>query len=195
VERGEVSLRRGHSVDGASAVRGHAAQVLPISSPKEFGISWGESTTRVTAYWHALGVNDEEQLTALTRRVMQRVDALGTLSASADLATLAIEETRKLLDEWLSTVLSGASGVPAEELAMARAALLSGAVSGWTAALLRNDHYSLAVALRRVLPIAVPASAEFPMPIGEIKLFSLNYCWRALAARLVKLLRFFRRSQ
>jgi hypothetical protein len=128
----------------------------------------------VTAYWRALGVTDAEQLTALTRRVMQRVDALEAETAVIDLAIFSIEETLAMLDEWLASVLEFDHKPLAQELAMARVALLSGATPDWPAALLSVDQRALVAALPGALTPAVPAPAGLPMEPQRIDLFSLN---------------------
>jgi hypothetical protein len=148
--------------------------VASAGHQREPALSWGEVTNRVTAYWRALGVTDAEQLTALTRRVMQRVDALEAETAVIDLAIFSIEETLAMLDEWLASVLEFDHKPLAQELAMARVALLSGATPDWAAALLSVDQRALVAALPGALTPAVPAPAGLPMEPQRIDLFSLN---------------------
>jgi hypothetical protein len=142
-------------------------------------------------------VSDEDQLTALTRRVMQRVDALGPETAAADIAMLAVEETWQTIDEWLASLLDCEHAVSAQELAMARVALLSGTLPQWPAVLLNGDRREFISALRGVMAVPVPEPAELTMEIQQIRLFSSSLfslcqrCLRLLTAGLGKILKIF----
>jgi hypothetical protein len=128
---------------------------------------------------------------------MQRVDALGPETAAADLARLAVEETRQMVDEWLASLLDYEHPVSAQELAMARVALLNGTLPRWPTVLLDGDHGELRLALRGAVVVPVPEPAQLTMEIQQIQLFSSSLfslwqrCLRLLTAGLGKVMKIF----
>lgn len=85
---------------------------------------WQEAETKVNAYLGFLGVSNEEKLTWLRGRVIERVKTRLVAQPGGDIAALAIEESVALLDEWLAKCLNIPEPVKPQQLAITRAALL-----------------------------------------------------------------------
>lgn len=160
---------------------------ISIALRPETGISWGEIAARVMDYWQAVGVSNEDQLTALTRQIMQKLDVMAPAPTKADLTLLAIEEVRRMLDEWLAGLLGLDRQTQSQELAMARVALLSGTVSDWPAVLLGESNPGLIDELRKNMPPAAPETAELAMAAQQIELFTRR--WVSRGRRYLRLFR------
>lgn len=107
---------------------------LPVEEAGDPGTgsrgSLTEAETRVTEYLRALGVSGALELDLLRARVGSRVQARAAEAELEDPVEVAIEEAHALLLEWLGDEL-GIHG-DTNALLSARAAVLGGAVPGWT---------------------------------------------------------------
>jgi hypothetical protein len=138
----------------------------PPASSAEFAIA------RLGAYWRALGVHDPDQVAALSEQALRRATE-SPESPGLEPVARALVAAGELLDDWLARTLDLPR--PSQELAAARAALLSGAVPDWPAALFAPPGESGAVldALRAAIAEPTPSPRTSPMPAQRIELFSL----------------------
>ena len=121
---------------------------------------------RLQAYWAALGVSDPNLALALSEQTLRRLPDVPEEGESAARAIIAAGE---LLDDWLAAALDLPRPSPA--LTAARAALLSGAVPDWPAALFAPPG-AAGIALDRLrAAIAEPTPAPSPgaMPAQRIE--------------------------
>jgi len=127
---------------------------------------------RLGAYWQALGVTDPAQVTALSEQALRRASELPEMPGLDPLAR-ALVAAGELLDDWLARMLE----LPRQsrELAAARAALLSGAVPDWPAALFAPPGEADIVldALRAAIAEPTPPPTPGAMPAQRIDLFGL----------------------
>jgi hypothetical protein len=128
---------------------------------------FGESLLdRLQTYWAALGVRDPNLALALSEQTLRRLPDFPEEGESAARAIIAAGE---LLDDWLAAALNLPRPSPA--LIAARAALLSGAVPDWPAALFAPPG-TAGIALDRLrTAIAEPTPAPSPglMPVQRIE--------------------------
>ncbi len=146
---------------------GAVAPWLPAPPPSsEFVLA------RLDTYWRALGVIDPRQIAALREQTLRRMPE-GPESPGLDPMTQALIAARNLLDDWLARTLD-LSQQP-QMLVAARAALLSGAVPDWPAALFAppGEADEVRDALRAAIAEPTPAPAPGAMPAQPIELFSL----------------------
>lgn len=118
------------------------------------------------AYWAALGVSDPNLALALSEQTLRRLPDVPEEGESAARAIIAAGE---LLDDWLAAALDLPRPSPA--LTAARAALLSGAVPDWPAALFAPPG-AAGIALDRLrAAIAEPTPTPSPgaMPAQRIE--------------------------
>lgn len=118
------------------------------------------------AYWAALGVSDPNLALALSEQTLRR---LPDFPAEGEFAARTIIAAGELLDDWLAAALDLPRPSPA--LTAARAALLSGAVPDWPAALFAPPG-AAGIALDRLrAAIAEPAPPPSPgvMPAQRIE--------------------------
>lgn len=138
----------------------------PPASSAEFAIA------RLGAYWRALGVHDPDQVAALSEQALRRATE-SPESPGLEPVARALVAAGELLDDWLARTLDLPR--PSQELAAARAALLSGAVPDWPAALFAPPGEAGAVldALRAAIAEPTPSPRTSPMPAQRIELFWL----------------------
>lgn len=118
------------------------------------------------AYWAALGVSDPNLALALSEQTLRR---LPDFPAEGEFAARTIIAAGELLDDWLAAALDLPRPSPA--LTAARAALLSGAVPDWPAALFAPPG-AAGIALDRLrAAIAEPTPPPSPgvMPAQRIE--------------------------
>ena len=118
------------------------------------------------AYWAALGVSDPNLALALSEQTLRR---LPDSPAEGEFAARTIIAAGELLDDWLAAALDLPRPSPA--LTAARAALLSGAVPDWPAALFAPPG-AAGIALDRLrAAIAEPTPPPSPgvMPAQRIE--------------------------
>jgi len=132
-------------------------------------------------YLRALGVDDPTERTLLSERVRQRTLARAAVVPFDEPLEAAIEDTLFLLDEWLAAELDAAGvGEAARDLVpAARAAVLAGAVPGWSARWAGVTHLPLGAALHVACLAAVPPPAPLVMEPNPIRL-----CCHQLRARI-----------
>lgn len=121
---------------------------------------------RLQAYWTALGVSDPNLALALSEQTLRR---LPDFPEEGETAARAIIAAGELLDDWLAAALGLPRPSPA--LTAARAALLSGIVPEWPAALFAPPG-AAGIALERLrAAIAEPTPAPSPgsMPAQRIE--------------------------
>ena len=121
---------------------------------------------RLQAYWAVLGVSDPNLALALSEQTLRRLPDVPEEGESAARAIIAAGE---LLDDWLAAALDLPRPSPA--LTAARAALLSGAVPDWPAALFAPPG-AAGIALDRLrTAIAEPTPTPSPgvMPAQRIE--------------------------
>ncbi len=121
---------------------------------------------RLQAYWMALGVSDPNLALALSEQTLRR---LPDFPEEGEIAARAIIAAGELLDDWLAAALGLPRPSPA--LTAARAALLSGIVPEWPAALFAPPG-AAGIALERLrAAIAEPTPAPSPgsMPAQRIE--------------------------
>lgn len=124
------------------------------------------------AYWAALGVSDPNLALALSEQTLRRLPDVPEEGESAARAIIAAGE---LLDDWLAAALDLPRPSPA--LTAARAALLSGAVPDWPAALFAPPG-AAGIALDRLrAAIAEPTPAPSP---GAMPAQSIEPVWKRL---------------
>lgn len=146
---------------------GAVAPWLPAAPPSSELV-----LARLDAYWRALGVTDPRQIAALSEQTLRRASEWPETSGLEPVAQ-ALGAARNLLDDWLARTLD-LSQQP-QALAAARAALLSGAVPDWPAALFAPPGVADDVrdALRAAIAEPTPPPAPGAMPAQRIELFSL----------------------
>ena len=148
---------------------GMAEPYLPPSQPapsSEFILA------RIGAYWQALGVTDPAQVAALSEQALRRA-AESPESPGLEPVARALVAAGELLDDWLARALELPQ--PSRELVAARAALLSGAVPDWPAALFAppGEANTLLDALRAARAEPTPPPSPGAMPAQRIDLFWL----------------------
>jgi hypothetical protein len=155
---------------------GSALEELPPDSPgasaQSHGLEagdWHRAAERVGAYLASMGVREPREAESLREQVKQRVEARATKVPLEDPVEAAIEETLTLLDRWLAAELEVDGD--ANTVAAARAAVLGGAVPGWTARWAGLSGRSLAAEIRALCIPAVPESAPLTMEPNPIDLF------------------------
>ena len=148
---------------------GMAEPYLPPSPPapsSEFILA------RIGAYWQALGVTDPAQVAALSEQALRRA-AESPESPGLEPVVRALVAAGELLDDWLARALELPR--PSRELVAARAALLSGAVPDWPAALFAppGEANTMLDALRAARAEPTPPPSPGAMPAQRIDLFWL----------------------
>ena len=127
---------------------------------------------RLGAYWQALGVTDPAQVAALSEQALRRA-AESPEPPGLDAVMRALVAAGELLDDWLARALE----LPrtSAELVAARAALLSGVVPDWPAALFAppGEVNSVLDALRAARAEPTPPPSPGAMPAQRIDLFWL----------------------
>lgn len=141
-----------------------------------------EAETRVADYLRALGVSGSLELELLGARVGSRVEARAAEGELEDPIEAAIEEAHALLLEWLGDEL-GIHG-DTDALLAARAAVLGGAVPGWTQRWAGVSGESLAPVILAGGLSPIPEPAPLAMDPQVIAL-----CCQGLGARLAGLIR------
>lgn len=137
---------------------------------------------RLGAYWQALGVSDPAQIAALSEQALRRA-AESPEPPGLDQVARALVAAGELLDDWLVRTLELPR--PSRELVAARAALLSGAVPDWPAALFAppGAASTLLDALRAACAEPTPSPSPGAMPAQRIELFGLlgplRWLWRS----------------
>lgn len=157
----------------------------PPADESERPDPWSGAAERVGDYLRAMGVIDAFELELLGARVRHRLLARMASAEVEDPLEAAIEEVNGLLDEWLD----GELGMAGERhtLLAARAAVLSGAVPGWTARFAGVAGESIAGAIRAATAQPTPEPAMLDMPPSPILLCCYGLRQR-IAARLRRLL-------
>ena len=139
---------------------------LPSSPSSEFILA------RLGAYWRALGVTDPDQIAALSEQALRRA-VESPEPPGLDPVARALVAAGELLDDWLARALD----LPrlSQELAAARAALLSGAAPDWPAALFAppGEANTVLDTLRAVRAEPTPPLSPGAMPAQRIDLFGL----------------------
>ena len=152
--------------------RGKVSVAEPYLPPSQSAPSSEFILARLGAYWQALGVTDPAQVAALSEQALRRA------AESPDLPGLnpvmrALVAAGELLDDWLARALE----LPrtSAELVAARAALLSGVVPDWPAALFAppGEVNSVLDALRAARAEPTPPPSPGAMPAQRIDLFWL----------------------
>ena len=143
---------------------------------------WQRALPRVAAYLAAMGVTAPWEVERLCERVRIRVESRAAAVPLEDPLEAAIEETDALLDRWLAAEV----GVVGDSTALyvARAAVLGGAVPGWSAAWAGISEVSVASSIRAAMVSPVPEPDPLPMEPSTIDLFG-----HRLARRLRRWLR------
>ena len=120
----------------------------------------------LTSYWATLGVSDPRLAQALSERTMRR---LADIPDPAQRRVRAIIAAHAVLDEHLATALHIPYTSPA--LLAVQAALLSGAVADWPAALFAPpDSAQRALEqLQSAIAVAVPSTVVGIMPAQPIE--------------------------
>lgn len=117
-------------------------------------------------YLRALGVENATERALLSQRLESRLAARAALE---DPDEAAIVELLSLLDDWLAAELSAVGAAPALVPA-ARAAVLAGAVPGWSTRWAGLSPAPLGAALQAVVLDAVPPPAPLVMEPSPILL-------------------------
>ncbi len=132
---------------------------------------WNEAAVQISTYFHAFGIDDEEDLNRLARQVLQRIAAKVEAQTSEQLPRPAIEEAQQMLNEWLVTVLGLQDTHQFQTLAAARAALrFCKETAHWPDGFLQTDAIpaELREALQTVTLQPVPAPRELLMETQPI---------------------------
>ncbi len=165
-------------VDGAQQPWGNSYQwPQPFDRP---GVE-----RRIIGYLHALGVHDRGEIASLSQQVLERVEFRAKVGHAGEPLEAAIEETHLLLDQWLVSEL--ALDGDANALSAARAAVLEGAVPGWTARWAGRSGESLARRIRAARISSVPEPSPLLMEPNTIRLCCHGFGKR-LVARIGRLL-------
>lgn len=141
---------------------------------------WPRAARRVEEYLRAMGVGDPQEIERLLDQVHQRAEARAAAAPLEDPVEAAIEETHALLDRWLIAEL-GIEG-DADRLCAARAAVLNGAIPGWSARWAGFAGESLAPAILAAHLPATPEPAPLTMEPNRIDLLFHRLGPRLLAA-------------
>jgi hypothetical protein len=163
-----------------------AAPVPVAASPAD----WEQAAPRVERYLRALGVRDRRDLDRLLAIVRERFEHQVQTSLVADAIETGIEETTRLLDEWLAAELG--PDVPGPMRGVARAVVLGGAVPGWVGVWSgrtpQAGHHAagqpIADRIRASSLAPVPDPAPLPMLTQRI-----DPCCHRLVRRMTRLLR------
>ena len=152
--------------------RGKVSAAAPYLPPPVAAPSSELLFDRLGAYWRALGVTEPDQVMALSEQALRRTAELPEPPGLEPVAR-ALIAAGELLDDWLARALELPR--PSRELAAARAALLSGAVPDWPAALFAppGEAEPLLDTLREAIAESTPPLASGAMPAQRIELFSL----------------------
>ena len=140
---------------------------------------WPRAVRRVNDYLRAMGVSDAQEIERLLEQVRQRAEIRAAAAPLEDPVEAAIEETHSLLDHWLVAEL-GIEG-DADRLCAARAAVLNGAVPGWSARWAGFTDESLAPTILAAYLPATPESAPLSMEPNRIDLLFHRLGHRFLA--------------
>ena len=161
--------------------------VLDVPAPAAWSTTEDRALVerRVRLYLHALGVPDPSEAEVLVQQVIERVEFRATLGQLGEPLEVAIEETHRLLDQWLVAEL-GLESDP-DQISAARAAVLGGHVPGWTRRWAGLSEESLADSIRAVRFQAVPERAPLTMEPSLIRL-CCHHMLRRLLARIGRLL-------
>jgi hypothetical protein len=170
----------------SNGVSGETATVPVAASPAD----WEQAAPRVAHYLRALGVRDPRDLDLLMATIRGRFEHQVETSLVADAIETGIEETSKLLDEWLAAELG--PDVPGPMRGVARAVVLGGAVPGWVGVWSgrlpqSGEHASgrpIAERIRASSLAPVPDPAPLPMVTQRI-----DPCCHGLVRRIARLLR------
>lgn len=141
--------------------------------------NWDLAAVRVADYLRALGVSDALELELLSARVRQRFQSRLAAAEVEEPLEVAIEEVNGLLDDWLDAELGMAGD--RQMLLATRAAVLSGAVPGWTGRFAGVSGEGIAGAIRAAAVSAVPEPAALDMPPSPILLCCYGVRQRILA--------------
>jgi len=153
---------------------------------------WEQAAPRVERYLRALGVRDQRDLDRLLAIVRGRFEHQVETSLVADAIETGIEETFRLLDEWLAAELG--PDVPGPMRGVARAVVLGSAVPGWVGVWSgrtpQAGHHAasqpIADRIRASSLAPVPDPAPLPMLTQRI-----DPCCHRLVRRMARLLRGF----
>lgn len=169
-------------------VEGWTALGLPgelLGGQPEEPDAWSGVSERLGEYLRAMGVVDAFELELLSARARSRFQARMASAEVENPLEAAIAEVNGLLDEWLDAELGMAGD--RHMLLAARAAVLSGAVPGWTARFAGVTGEGIGGAIRSATVVAVPEPAPLDMPPSPILLCCYGVRQRILA-RLRRLL-------
>ena len=144
----------------------HYLPPLPPALSSDFVLA------RLGAYWRALGVSNPDQIAALSEQALRRA-AESPESPGLDPLARVLITAGELLNDWLARTFDLPR--PSRELAAARAALLSGAVPDWPAALFAapGEAGVLLDVLRVAIAEPTPPPSPGVMPVQRIDLFWL----------------------
>ena len=149
------------------------------SVPSPVPIDWARVTDRVSRYLQSMGVRDAVEIGRLSDQVRVRLESRAISVPLEDPLESAIEETIGSLDQWLVAEL----GLDADlgDLPAARAAVLDGAVTGWSARWAGLSDRPLAEEIRAHCLSPVPDLAPLVMEPSSIVL-----CCHRLRCRIVE---------
>ncbi len=168
------------------------ARIMPASIPDPESLSsgpsvagldpadWQRAERRVSDYLRAMGISDPQEIERLLDQVRQRAAIRAAAAPLEDPVEAAIEEAHSLLDQWLIAEL-GLEG-DADRLCAARAAVLNGAVPGWSARWAGFASDSLAPAILAAHLPATPEPAPLNMEPNRIDLLFHRLGHRFLAS-------------
>jgi len=142
-------------------------------------VDWERVTDRVSLYLQSMGVRDAVEIERLSDQVRVRLESRAISAPLEDPLESAIEETIGSLDRWLVTELElDADPGP---LAAARAAVLGGEITGWSARWAGLADRPLADEIRAACLSPVPDPAPLVMEPSTIEL-----CCHRLRCRIVE---------
>lgn len=119
----------------------------------------------------AHGVADVARREAMAQRIQARIQArLDGGPAGVDVAAVAVEETYRFIDDWLRQVFQQQPVAPTHDALRARAALLSGALTDWSAHWPLQDLAGLRARLVTLMAEPLPPEAPLAMPVARIEL-------------------------
>jgi len=159
--------------------RYEAFETRPTPSPVP--VDWTRVTDRVSRYLQSMGVRDAVEIERLSDQVRVRLESRASSAPLVDPLESAIEETIGSLDQWLVTEL-GLDCDPGA-LPAARAAVLGGAIAGWSARWAGLADRPLADEIRARCLSPVPDPAPLVMEPSTIQL-----CCHRLRCRVVEAL-------
>ncbi|MFZ0788734.1 MAG: hypothetical protein WAM94_03820 [Chromatiaceae bacterium] len=148
-------------------------------APSLAPVDWERVTDRVSLYLQSMGVRDAVEIERLSDQVRVRLESRASSTALEDPLESAIEETIGLLDQWLVTELGLEADLGA--LPAARAAVLDGAMTGWSARWAGLSTRPLAQEVRARCLSPVPDPAPLVMEPSTIEL-----CCHRLRCRIVE---------